>query len=309
MSRALDRDSWIHWLHTLQLGALSRGLTGRTASKPDKCPVSANAIASQLLQNGRFTNPDRDFSRQVGREVPELWKVDSRDVNMSTPFTTGELVEALKSMKAGKAPGPDDIHPEFLLHAGDDATKWLCQCMSTCLERCGIPRIWRKTTVITIPKPNNPKEDPKSCNRPISGDVAWAGVPAPLCCRRRELSVDCSTWRDKGPLDGCDVVSGVAGVSWRATWLCHLAIWERSGLEPSMLGLGRAQWGGRWGWALRCWCVGVGPVWESSLWLRGGPAGGESSPLCRPPGGLRGLIGVDADAVAHVWLLGGFPGI
>ena len=41
-------------------------------------------------------------------------------------FTTKELVEALKSMKAGKAPGPDDIRPEFLLHAGDAATEWLC---------------------------------------------------------------------------------------------------------------------------------------------------------------------------------------
>ena len=70
-------------------------------------------------------------------------KVVSKDVNMSTPFTTEELVEVFKSMKAGKIPGPDDIHPEFLLHAGDAATKWLCQYMSTCLERCKILKIWR----------------------------------------------------------------------------------------------------------------------------------------------------------------------
>ena len=85
---------------------------------------------------------------------------------MSTPFTTGKLVEALKSMKAGKAPGPDDIHPGFLLHAGNDATKWLCQYMYTCLERCKIPKIWHKATVIALPKPNRPKDDPKSY-RPI----------------------------------------------------------------------------------------------------------------------------------------------
>ena len=86
-------------------------LTGRTASKLDKCPVSANAIASQLLQNGRFSNPDRDFLRQVGKEVAEQWKVDSKDVNMSTPFITAELVETLKSMKVGRAPGPNGVHP------------------------------------------------------------------------------------------------------------------------------------------------------------------------------------------------------
>ena len=69
-------------------------------------------------------------------------------------------------MKVGKAPGPDDIHPEFLLHAGDTTNKWLCQYMSTTLERCKIPTIWRKATVRT-PKPNKPKDDPKRY-RPIS---------------------------------------------------------------------------------------------------------------------------------------------
>ena len=83
-----------------------------------------------------FPNPDRDLSRQVGKEVAKLWKVDSKDVNISTPFTTEKLVEALKSMKEGKAPGPDDIHSEFLLHAGNAATRWLCQFISTCLEKC-----------------------------------------------------------------------------------------------------------------------------------------------------------------------------
>ena len=102
-------------------------LSGRTASKPYKCSVRANAIASQLLQNDRLTNPDRDFSRQIEKEVAELWKIHSKDVNMSTPFTPGELVEALKLMKAGKVPGPYGIHPEFLSHAGVAATKWLCQ--------------------------------------------------------------------------------------------------------------------------------------------------------------------------------------
>ena len=105
-------------------------------------------------QNGRFTNQDSDFSRRVEKKVAELWKTDSKVVNMLTPFTTGELVEALKSMKEGKAPGSDDIHPEFLLHARDAATKWLCQYMSTCLERCKTPQLWRKATVIVLPKPN-----------------------------------------------------------------------------------------------------------------------------------------------------------
>ena len=59
---------------------------------------------------------------------------------MSTPFTIEELVEALTSMKVGKAPGPDDIHPEFILRTGDAVTKWPFQYMSTCLERYENPQ-------------------------------------------------------------------------------------------------------------------------------------------------------------------------
>lgn len=142
-------------------------LTGRSAAKPEKCPVSANAIASQLLQNGHFRNPDRDFSRRVRKEVAQQWKIDRNDVSITSSFTTEELTEALKSLKAGKAPGPDDIHPEFLLHAGDVASEWLRQFMSTSMDSCKIPKIWRKATVIALPKPNKPKDDPKSY-RPIS---------------------------------------------------------------------------------------------------------------------------------------------
>ena len=89
------------------------------------------------------------------------------DVNMSISFTTEELVEALKSMTAGKAPGPDGIHPGVPLPAGNAAAKWLCQYISTSLKRCQIHRIWRKATVIALPKSNKPKNDHKS-NRPIS---------------------------------------------------------------------------------------------------------------------------------------------
>ena len=73
-----SQERWIETVESIDFTHSSRKawhtinrLTGRTASKPGKCPVSADAIASKLLQNGRFTNPDHDFSRQVGKEVAE----------------------------------------------------------------------------------------------------------------------------------------------------------------------------------------------------------------------------------------------
>ena len=142
-------------------------LTGRATSSPVKCPVSANSIASQLVQNGRFKNPDRNVSRCVAKEVAELWKTDSHDSELTNPFTMEEMFSALKLLKAGKAPGPDIIHPEFLLHTGDAVTNWLRLFLSSSMDRCKIPKVWRRATVIALPKPNKPTDDPKSY-RPIS---------------------------------------------------------------------------------------------------------------------------------------------
>ena len=70
-------------------------------------------------------------------------------------------------MKSGKAPGPDDIHPEFIIHLHNSATNWLRLFLSACLTFQAIPKIWRKAKVIGILKPNKPAEQPKSY-RPIS---------------------------------------------------------------------------------------------------------------------------------------------
>ena len=68
---------------------------------------------------------------------------------------------ALKHIRHGKAPGPDNIH------AGDHAKEWLRKFFNKCLQTCKLPRIRRRATVIAIHKPHKPKDDPKSY-RPIS---------------------------------------------------------------------------------------------------------------------------------------------
>ena len=64
---------------------------------------------------------------------------------MSTPFTTEELVEALKSMKVGKVPGPDasTIFTQKFLYMQDMLQRSDCVslCLGpTCLERCKAPK-------------------------------------------------------------------------------------------------------------------------------------------------------------------------
>ena len=142
-------------------------LTGRSTLQTGKCPVTANSIAAQLVQNGRFPNHDREFTRQVSKEYTSLWRAQSVDTDLARDFSYEELTIALKHLRHGKAPGPDNMHAEFLLHAGDHAKEWLRKFCNKCLQTCKLPRIWRMATVIAILKPNKPKDDPKSY-RPIS---------------------------------------------------------------------------------------------------------------------------------------------
>ena len=53
-------------------------LTGRSTLQTAKCPVTVNSIAAQRVQNGRFPNHDREFTRQVSKECTSLKKDDPK---------------------------------------------------------------------------------------------------------------------------------------------------------------------------------------------------------------------------------------
>ena len=48
-----------------------------------------------------------------------------------------------------------------------NTTAWLCSFFTSCFRRSQIPKIWRRATVVALPKPNKPAQDPK-LYRPIS---------------------------------------------------------------------------------------------------------------------------------------------
>ena len=143
-------------------------LTGRSRHSARHCPVSADAIACQLVRNGKYEVVDRKSSRLVFQEVSDLWRATTPDaVNISDNFLQREFTAALQHLKPGKAPGPDSICPELILHARATLKSWLHDFISSCLCRLKIPKIWRRALVVAIPKPGKPVGDPKSY-RPIS---------------------------------------------------------------------------------------------------------------------------------------------
>ena len=119
------RDRWseavqpIDFSHSSKAWSILNNLTGRLRCSPRHCTVSANAIASQLIRNGRYESIDRESSRLISQEVSDLWRATpTSPVNISEGFTSQEFAAALKHLKPGKAIGPDFIFPELITHAG-----------------------------------------------------------------------------------------------------------------------------------------------------------------------------------------------
>ena len=100
---------------------------------------------------------DRETTRLVREKILELWKIPTPDdSSLTREFSPTEFATALQKLKSGKAPGPDQICPELILHAGPTIKPWLCKFLFSCLGQLRIPKVWRRSQVVAIPKPNKP---------------------------------------------------------------------------------------------------------------------------------------------------------
>ena len=101
------RDRWSEAVRSIDFSHSSRkawsilnNLTGRSRHSPRHCPVSADAIASQLVRNGKYEAVDRKSSRLVCKEVSDLWRTTTPDaVNISDNFSQREFAAALQQVK------------------------------------------------------------------------------------------------------------------------------------------------------------------------------------------------------------------
>ena len=85
------RDRWSEAVQSIDFSHSSRKawsilntLTGRSRHSSCRCPVSADAIATQLVRNERYENVNCASSRLISQEVSNLWRATtSRPVNIS----------------------------------------------------------------------------------------------------------------------------------------------------------------------------------------------------------------------------------
>ena len=142
-------------------------LTGRAKQTPP-CPVSANAIASKLIENGRHRNVNKQVARDVNAKIATLrGSVITGDKSFTESFTEAEMQAAVSHLKGGKAEGPDHIAPEFISNCGTLMLNWLREFFSQCMYSLRLPKVWRRADMIAVLKPNKPADDAKNY-RPIS---------------------------------------------------------------------------------------------------------------------------------------------
>ena len=125
---------------------------------------AANTFARQYAETSNLHVPeDRE------REVREA----HADVNhprvpiMDAPFTSQELEDALATLKLQKAPGPDGITNEMLLHLGPHSKKKLLQLYNDGWRTGTVPQAWKEAIMIPIHKKGKDKSKAESY-RPIS---------------------------------------------------------------------------------------------------------------------------------------------
>ena len=65
------------------------------------------------METGKFKQPNWEFTRNVNRQLKMEWNSPSADQDLCSNFSTDEVMAAIKTLKAGKSPVPDNLHPEF----------------------------------------------------------------------------------------------------------------------------------------------------------------------------------------------------
>lgn len=120
----------------------------------EMCPVKLKAIVDGLF-------PTRDpitwpaFSQNGGNQ-----SVDDNELSME------ELLEAARSLKPNKAPGPDGIPNAAVTVAVEANPKVFLDTMQDCLDKGQFPDCWKQQKLVLIPKPGKATGDPSSY-RPI----------------------------------------------------------------------------------------------------------------------------------------------
>ncbi|XP_046145573.1 uncharacterized protein LOC123988859 [Osmia bicornis bicornis] len=124
-----------------------------------------NKKLDQARKDTRSVAEDRERRRSGTARtdpVPADWVMAEKVIN------TDRVRWAIGSFKRFKSPGTDGIFPAFLQEGGEDLYRRLGQIFKSCLAMGYVPKAWRYSKVVFIPKPGKHNYGLAKSYRPIS---------------------------------------------------------------------------------------------------------------------------------------------
>ena len=150
-----------------RLYEITRKLSGKNTnpSRPVK-DKDGNIIAGEKDQRTRWAEHFREtLNRPAPHTQPDIPPpTQFLDINTNPPSKT-EIAKAIKSLKSGKAAGPDGIPPEALKADVQTSTDMLHPLLCKIWEQEQVPEDWKRGHLVKLPK----KGDLSSCNN-------WRGI-------------------------------------------------------------------------------------------------------------------------------------
>jgi len=150
-----------------RLYEITRTLSGKN-NKPS-CPVkdkNGNTIPGEEDQRARWAEHFKETLNRPAPPMPPDIPPPTEILGINTgPPTKNEITKAIKSLKSGKAAGPDGIPPEALKADIQTSTEMLYPLLYKIWEQESVPEDWKKGHLVKLPK----KGDLSSCNN-------WRGI-------------------------------------------------------------------------------------------------------------------------------------
>jgi hypothetical protein len=142
--------------------------TGREHRGDHRAQALADHYARPVEKLGSFDENNWRHVESTVRRYLELpyGRLPVND-DWGKPFEMKELLKALRSFPAGKAPGPDGVRPWMLKWAPEDQLRRLLSILNSCLRTGRVVDSWGVSTVSPAHKKREPLDNPKSY-RPIT---------------------------------------------------------------------------------------------------------------------------------------------
>ena len=157
----------------MKLWRLIQRYSGKRSYNPPNQPISFNGkslsnrrdIATKFVK--QFTRPTPHRHDPTTRRLIRQLRCKHRLDHSSTPFTPGQVKEAIENSGSSTALSPDGLTVLQLKHLGPLGLRYLCRLFNLSFTHARIPDIWKHAIIVPLLKPGKPKEQGTSY-QPIS---------------------------------------------------------------------------------------------------------------------------------------------